>query len=265
MSAPRTPQQTAQRAEVQVTVRGDVSEAMRDYAARKVREVYRYTTEPVRSAHVVLTQTADPARERSAVVEAGLEYDATSVRAQAGASEMDAAVELVADRLQRAVLRHHNRDLTRHRWLAEPEAHEWRHGATPAAHLPHFRRPVETREVVRRKAFDLTPMTIDEAAFDMEQMDYEFYLFVDTGSGRDALVHRRAEGGYAVRGDVSTTETTAGPVVLEGPAPVMDEAEAREHLDLAGEPYVFYLDRDTGRGRVLYVRYDGHYGLIRAA
>lgn len=262
MSAPRT---AVQHAEVEVTTRGEVSPAMRDYAARKVREVYRYTTEPVRTAHVVLTQSADPARERSAVVEAGLEYDATSVRAQAGASEMDAAVEMVADRLQRAVLRHHDRTLTRHRWLAEPEVHEWRHGAIPAAHLAHFRRPVETREVVRRKAFDLAPMTIDEAAFDMEQMDYEFYLFVDAASGRDALVHRRAEGGYAVQGDVSASESTAGTVHREGPAPVMDEAEAREHLDLAGEPYVFYLDRDTGRGRVLYVRYDGHYGLIRAA
>ena len=32
-----------------------------------------------------------------------------------------------------------------------------------------------------------------------------------------------------------------------------------------GEPFVFYLDPETGRGRVLYIRYDGHYGLITAA
>ncbi len=262
MSAPRA---SVQRAEVRVTTRGDVPQAMSDHAKRKVREVYRYTTEPVHSAHVVLTRSADPARERSAVVEASLEYDATSVRAQAGASDMHAAVEMVADRLQRAVVRQQDRQQTRHRWLAEPEAHEWRHGATPAAHPPHFRRPVAEREVVRRKAFDLAPMTIDEAAFDLEQMDYEFYLFTELGSGRDALVHRGHEAGYAVLGDVGDTESTAGAVVLEGAAPVMSEQEARAHLDLAGQPYVFYLDRDTGRGRVLYVRYDGHYGLILAA
>ena len=52
--------------------------------------------------------------------------------------------------------------------------------------------------------------------------------------------------------------------VLEAPAH-LTEAEARARLELSGEPFVFYLDPDTGRGRVLYLRYDGHYGQITAA
>lgn len=251
-------------APVQVTSRGDVPDAMRHYAEEKVGAVYRYTTEPVLSARVVLTLSHDPARQRPAVVEASVDYDAARVRAQAAASEMHAAIEMVAERLQRAILQHHQRELTRHRWIAAPEAHEWRHGNLPARHLDHFRRPFHEREVVRRKTFGLTPMTVDEAAFDMDQLDYEFYLYVDVGSGHDALVHRTPGGGYAVRGDVARPTGTATEVDYEGPAPSYDEQEARAHLDLAGEPFVFYIDRETGRGRVLYVRYDGHYGLLLA-
>ena len=41
--------------------------------------------------------------------------------------------------------------------------------------------------------------------------------------------------------------------------------EALERLDAGGEPFVFFCDTDTGRGAVAYLRYDGHYGLIRPA
>jgi acyl dehydratase len=55
--------------------------------------------------------------------------------------------------------------------------------------------------------------------------------------------------------------------VLEGvgAAALMTEEQAVEHLDLAGDPFVFHLDPATGRGRVLYRRFDGNYGLITAS
>jgi len=45
----------------------------------------------------------------------------------------------------------------------------------------------------------------------------------------------------------------------------MTEDQAVTHLDLGGDPFVFYVDAGTGRGRVLYRRYDGNYGLISPA
>jgi ribosomal subunit interface protein len=261
MSARRT---TTEPAQVQVTSRGDVPEAMAAYAEEKIRATYRYTTEPILSTRVVLTLSHDPARQRPAVVEASMDFDASRVRAQASASEMHAAIEMAAERLQQALVQHHDRELTRHRWLAIPRAHEWRHGTLPSPYVDHFRRPAQERQVVKHKTFGLVPMTVDEAAFDMEQMDYSFYLFVDADSGNDALVYRKDDGSLAVRGDVTPAGETAVEVTYEGAPASLDEQSAREHLDLAGEPFVFYADRDTGRGRVLYVRYDGHYGVIMA-
>jgi hypothetical protein len=37
---------------------------------------------------------------------------------------------------------------------------------------------------------------------------------------------------------------------------------ARAVLDLSDAPFVFYVDPSDDRGRVLYRRYDGHYGLV---
>jgi hypothetical protein len=39
-------------------------------------------------------------------------------------------------------------------------------------------------------------------------------------------------------------------------------SEAIGLIDLAAEPFVFFANATTGRGNVVYRRYDGHYGLI---
>lgn len=49
------------------------------------------------------------------------------------------------------------------------------------------------------------------------------------------------------------------------PAPVMDLPAARRRLEALGERFLFFADASTGRGKVLYHRYDGHYGLITPA
>jgi hypothetical protein len=92
--------------------------------------------------------------------------------------------------------------------------------------------------------------TPEEAAFDMDLMDYDFQLFTDAVSGWDGVVYRRHDG-YSVSylPDQSTLTLEAATGALDA-------------TDLA---YVFYRDADTGRGNVLYRRHDGNYGLITPA
>ncbi|MFD0508205.1 sigma 54 modulation/S30EA ribosomal C-terminal domain-containing protein [Streptomyces chiangmaiensis] len=45
----------------------------------------------------------------------------------------------------------------------------------------------------------------------------------------------------------------------------MNLDEAKQRLDITGSPFVFYADDTTGRGNILYHRYDGHYGRISPA
>ena len=44
--------------------------------------------------------------------------------------------------------------------------------------------------------------------------------------------------------------------------PTLDLDEAIERIGVDGERFVFFANSATGRGNVLYRRYDGHYGLI---
>lgn len=253
---------------VQVSVRqGHVAAPTQEYAAEKIGHVASYSHEPVLFAHVVLQRAADPARERPAMAEATLDVNGTPVRAHVAAEHMWEAIDLLEERLRRRLVQLEDRVRTRHNWIGLAGEHEWRHGDLPTARPEYFPRPADDRTIIRRKTFALEVATPDEAAYDMELLGHDFYLFTDLSTGQDALIYRRADGAYGLRGAVAAQGGTpiVSPVVLEGPAPVMTEAEAVARLDVGLEPFVFALDPASGRGRVLYRRYDGHYGLITPA
>ncbi len=120
--------------------------------------------------------------------------------------------------------------------------------------------------MVRHKSYALARETVDEAAFDLELMDYDFQLFTESGGGVDSVLYREGAVGYRLaqvhpRPDTVTRGLPAVSVSVH-PAPELNVAKAIERLELTGWPFIFFRDRELDRGCVLYHRYDGHYGLI---
>jgi ribosome-associated translation inhibitor RaiA len=247
--------------DVTVVLRGEMPLGVREYASEKIAHTTRLARRSVLAAHVVVDHSPDPAIASPFRVEATLDVAGRPVRAEGAGVRPREAVDVVVERLERQVVELVDRWEDRSRWLGTAHEGEWRHGTLPAQRPGWFPRPAEEREVVRRKSFAVEPQTADEAAYDLDALGHDFRLFVDVASGRDALVHRREDGLYGVMGlgaDAGLPETaTAEP----GP-PELDEQQAIQRLDDGGEPFVFYTDTGTGRGHVLYRRYDGHYGLI---
>ena len=52
--------------------------------------------------------------------------------------------------------------------------------------------------VVREKTHPASPMTLDQALYEMELVGHDFYLFVDKESERPAVVYRRRGYDYGV-------------------------------------------------------------------
>ncbi|WP_067814826.1 ribosome hibernation promotion factor [Nocardia inohanensis] len=251
---------------LQISTGHHVSAGGPEYAREKVGRALAFAPAPVLSARVRLSGHRDPAVRNPIVAQANVHMAGRTVRVQVAAPTTRAAVDLLEARLETRFER-----LARH-WEAVrgrfPAAgpHEWRRGTPPRSALPYFPRVTEQREVVRHKAYALAEETCEEAAFDMELLDYDFHLFTESGSGIDSVLYRES-GGYrlaqlesrpeaVLRGSVPFTISPAA-------APVTTVAGAIERLELTGWPFVFFRDGD--RGRVLYHRYDGHYGLLTPA
>jgi RNA polymerase-binding transcription factor DksA/ribosome-associated translation inhibitor RaiA len=250
---------------IEVVALDEAARAVVRRAERKVRRVLHVAGAPVLHATVKLGLAPDPAVERPALAEVTLDINGQLVRAHVAAHTLREAVDLLEDRLRRR-LEHrvaHVDALRRSGHMARSGG--WRHGQ-PAGERPLWPdRAVEEREVARHKTFSVGEATVDEAAFDLEMLGHDFHLFRELATGLDAVLHRRSDGAYGLRRVRSSAEpvTAVVPVRLEPvTAPPLSLDDALEWLNCTGEAFLFFADPETGRAKVAYRRYDGHYGLI---
>jgi len=222
---------------------GRVSGAAHAYARDKVAQVIKRVPGPLLYAKVDLIAHADPGRDLPAVAKAELDVGGTIVRAHVEAPTMLAAIDLLEARLGARV--EHVRARTSRRRDGD---HSWHHGDAPTERPAFFPRPIDEREIVRRKTFAIGALTPDDAALDLEQLDHDFYLFRNAETGNDSVIHRGGSESYE----------------LAEPSE-MSLDDATELLDLGDLPFVFFVDRTTAHAAVVYRRYDGHYGLVIAA
>lgn len=252
---------------VDVTVRGSVDPQMVDLAQERVADLETAVGRSLGQARVVLQQERDGIPD-GALAEGEVSLGGKIIRAQVRAENMSQAVNDFADRLRQQIRRHIDRLTTQRRKPTEAPAGKWDRGTwRPVLPSQSLLNPGE-REVVRRKVFALASLTAIEAAELMRDLDHAFYLFRDSDTDADSVVYVRDDGQLGViapqgvqaptgRDDsdaiVREQSRYSGPLNLEDAISEMDELNHR---------FMFFTDAATGRGAVLYLRHDGHYGLI---
>jgi hypothetical protein len=254
--------------QVQAETRGAVPEGAASFAVNRVSSLLKMAPEPVLFARVKLTMAADPAVERPAVAQVSVDLNGRLVRAQAAGETMREATAHACDRLRIRIQR------AARNWAAirggQPVAGpgEWRHQSRPSPRLPYYPRPPEERTIVRHKSYALAHETPDEAVADAELLGYDFHLFTEKSTGEDGVIYRSGDGyRLALARPRTRRPGPADPTVTvsQTPAPRLPVAEAIARLEAAGQPFLFFVNAETGRGNLIYHRYDGHYGLIGPA
>lgn len=234
--------------EVRVTARGRVSDDAQRLAHDEVGRLDHYVKGPVMDAHVVLTQEENPRIAFPARAEGEITLPGRTVRARTAGPSMNAAVDDLAERLQDQLRRFVDRLMTRQREPAESSPGEWRHGSRPAVRPKRSFRPPQERRIERRKVFAVGPMSVEEAALEIDALDHEFFLFRNAEKDGDSVLYRRDDGSLAV--------------IDQAGARQVDLRSAVDEMDELNHHFLFFVNEQTGRGNVIYLRFDGHYGLI---
>lgn len=244
---------------IAVHTSGEVFDDAREYVQRRITSVVRRVAGDVDAVRVRLTRFRQSSAARPALVQVNLTVDGRLVRAQAAAAFFREAAVLLRTRVRDQVTRLARPGLPRP-W---PEAYR-RHTQRPSVAVPSAQ-----RTIVRDKRYPLSCCRPDEAALTMDVMDYDFHLFVDADTGQDSLAYRIGPTGYRLA-RLRSLRPQAPPVSMPWTinvhdVPQLTPAQAVERLDATELPFRFFQDTATGRGSVVYHRYDGHYGLLTAA
>jgi ribosome-associated translation inhibitor RaiA len=251
--------------DVEVTTQGQLS-GVDDYAREKIGGLSRFSHQPVLHARVRLTRHADPAVARPVVAQANLDVNGRLVRAQVEDVTAREAIDRLEARLRHRLERIAERGDARRRRFPSADSHDWRHQSEPTHRPSYFPRSPDQRRIIRRKSFTLGARSVDEAAQEMELLDYDFHLFTEKGTNQASVLYRAGPTGYRLaQVQPSTEELTPFELPLTispQPTPLLTVERAKERLALLGLPFLFFIDAAQGRAGVLYHRYDGHYGLI---
>lgn len=248
--------------EVTMVTKGDVATRSINYGRKKVAALL----DGQATAQMKLSWATNPTVTLPAMAEASVSPQGrTTVRVHTAAETMNEAIDLVVGRLKTSLRnqdQHNKHDSANRRRLSGT----WRHGDRPTTESPYFDRPQAEREVVRHKSFAPDEMSLDEAAWDMSQLDYDFFLFVELTTGQDCLLEAAPDGDLLLHGlDVGEDRVSSEVVEFRHGGttpPVLKPSAAIHFMESEGARFLFFENSESSRRNVLYRRYDGHYGLI---
>ncbi len=192
----------------------EISERFREHVEEKLLRLEKYDArQKINRVEVEVTHEKNPRQhDKAAKVEMTLRSRGPAVRAEAASTDqhsaLDAAIDKLESRLRKSVDRkriHHGdkrptsvaeataslpiEDLV----LDEPSADE-----VPWTKVGPIDVQGESPLVVREKTHQGTPMTLEQALYEMELVGHDFFLFLEKDSMRPSVVYLRKGYDYGV-------------------------------------------------------------------
>lgn len=191
----------------------EVSDRFRGHVSEKLSRLEKHDHRIIR-VQVEVEQERNPRQsDRSVRVELTAFSKGPVIRAEAAAADKMAALDLALDKMASQMRRaadrrrvHHGR----HTPVSVGEALANGAGSLLATETQGDDEVVRERQVgpiavtgdgplvVREKTHAASPMTLDQALYEMELVGHDFYLFVDKESERPSVVYRRRGYDYGV-------------------------------------------------------------------
>ena len=188
----------------------EVSDRFRSHVEEKLARLEKHDHRIIRVQVEVEKERNPRQHDRAVRVELTALSKGPVIRAEAAAEDkmgaLDLAVDKMAAQMRRAADRrrvHHGRHtpVSVGEALADvesPDAGTHDDGVVIERQVGPITVTGDGPLVVREKSHPASPMTLDQALYEMELVGHDFYLFVDKDSERPAVVYRRKGYDYGV-------------------------------------------------------------------
>jgi putative sigma-54 modulation protein len=186
---------------VQLQVKGrntSVTDALFHHAEQKLERLARIMPpwDDAMSVELELSVEKNPKIERSQIAEVTVRTKGPVLRVRESAEDMYTAIDQAARKLERQARRYRER---RKSHAGRPALDELAPPPPPPDEEEAV--PLEEQEgeprLMKRKTFDMKPMSPEEAALSMEMLGHEFYVFRNE-DGEVNVVYRRRDGHYGL-------------------------------------------------------------------
>ena len=196
----------------------EVSDRFRDHVSHKLSRLQKYDHRVIRVDVEVTAERNPRLASRAWKVELTVHSRGPVIRAEAAADDKMSALDGAWDKLEarlrkaadrRRIHRGQRRPMSLGAAAAAASANgtgattaiaaaEEEAGSTAVHHVGPLEVVGDGPPVVREKTHQTTPMTLDQALYEMELVGHDFFLFIDRGTEQPSVVYRRRGYDYGV-------------------------------------------------------------------
>lgn len=169
--------------------RFQVTEALRDYAEKKLSRLERYFETPVAS-EITVTLSVTKGQH---TVEVTIPLVGVMLRAEEKSADMYASIDLVVDKLERQIRKHKTKVNRKFRQGSGVKALFSEEGSAVSVLEEE-----DELELVRTKRFTLKPMDVEEAILQMNLIGHNFFVFANADNKEVNVVYKRDDGKYGL-------------------------------------------------------------------
>lgn len=127
-------------------------------------------------------------------------------------------------------------------------------------------RPPQAREIVAFITVSGEPESTLGAVGELIERHHVFNLFRHRVTAEDVVVHRRDDANLVLLHPPGSALRDEHDLVIPQPSRYLHPIplpDARSEMDALSHRFVYFIAQEDLRGKVLYLRRDGHYGLVQ--
>lgn len=166
----------------------EISEEVRQYLEKKLGKLAHHLPNITETTVEITREKAKEPGQRY-VVQVTVNSRGTLLRGEVRASALAAAIDSVAQVLDRRIERFKGQRYERGRRAAE------RYGEAEAIAPEASPSPLR---IVKSKHFEVKPMSVDEAIEQMELLGHDFFLFMNIDANQFNVIYRRRDDSYGL-------------------------------------------------------------------
>lgn len=160
----------------------DSSEPLRKYAEEKTERLSKYLFDPI---EVHWTLSVEKIRH---IADANITANGVSIKAQESTQDMYSAIDATLDKLEKQVRKHKEKVKDHKPHTDEP----------PGKKLPGALRREGGSKIVKTENRFVKPMSVEEAAMQMNVADGDFLVFMDAQTKNINVIYRTGDGDYGL-------------------------------------------------------------------
>lgn len=157
----------------------EASDKLKDVITKKVDRLDKFFDEDTKVKIVLKEANGVQTMELTITVSHGV------LRSEVSGKNMYELIDLALPKLEKQIIKHHSKMKDKKFKVKDI--------------VPEETRPAEPeKQLVRSKAFELTPMTVEDAIEEMELVGHEFYVFLNRATGNVSVLYTRRDGNYGL-------------------------------------------------------------------